>query len=141
MTPKSSACRPNLFDHLVGVGERVGGDSQAERISAPLEFYTHAPPPARRLTLGVAEGSRLPSCWSKLFPDLPLEHETHRLEQSKHPDAYCAAPGATRTGVRGARIECDKQRRQRSAMTKAMQQGFMCHEAGTNRLRCPRHPS
>jgi hypothetical protein len=36
-----------------------------------------------------------------------------------HPDAYCPASGAARTSLRGARIECDKQRRQGCAMTKA----------------------
>ena len=39
-----------------------------------------------------------------------------------HPDAYCPASGAARSSVRGARIECDKQRRQGCAMTKAKQQ-------------------
>ena len=39
-----------------------------------------------------------------------------------HPDAYCSASGAARTSVRGARIECDKQRRQGCAITKAKQQ-------------------
>jgi len=39
-----------------------------------------------------------------------------------HPDAYCAASGAARTSVRGVGIECDKQRRQGCAMTKAKQQ-------------------
>jgi hypothetical protein len=39
-----------------------------------------------------------------------------------HPDAYCPASGATRTSERGARIECDKQRRQGCAISKAKQQ-------------------
>jgi hypothetical protein len=39
-----------------------------------------------------------------------------------HPDAYCPASGAARTSLRVARIECDKQRRQGCAMTKAKQQ-------------------
>src|SRR5262249_60112078 len=37
----------------------------------------------------------------------------------RHLDAYCPASGAARTSVRGAGIECDKQRRQGCAMTKA----------------------
>jgi hypothetical protein len=39
-----------------------------------------------------------------------------------HSDAYCPASGAARTSVRDARIECDKQRRQECAMTKAKRQ-------------------
>ena len=41
-----------------------------------------------------------------------------------HPDAYCPASGAARASVRGAGIECDKQRRQECAMTKAKHQGL-----------------
>lgn len=41
----------------------------------------------------------------------------------EHPDAYCPASGAARTSVRGAGIECDKQRRQGCAMTRRWSQG------------------
>ena len=40
----------------------------------------------------------------------------------RHPDAYWPVSGAAGTSVRGAGIECDKQRRQECAMTKAKHQ-------------------
>ena len=56
----------------------------------------------------------------------------------------CPASGAARTSVRGAGIECDKQRRQGCAMTKSKHQ-VLCttrrESMGIHRFRCPRYPS
>jgi hypothetical protein len=56
-----------------------------------------------------------------------------------HPDAYCPASGASRTSVRGAGIECDKQRRHRCAMTKAKQQ-VLCVRGGNPSIPLPAAP-
>jgi hypothetical protein len=45
--------------------------------------------------------------------------DEHAAHVQGHPDAYCLASGAACSSVRGAGIECDKQRRQGCAMTKA----------------------
>jgi hypothetical protein len=50
------------------------------------------------------------------------------------------ASGAARTSLRGARIECDKQRRQGCAMTKAKQQ-VLCATRQEPSIPCRRHPS
>ena len=57
-----------------------------------------------------------------------------------HPDAYCPASGAARTSMRGARIECDKQRR-RVCHHEGNATSFTRDETGTHRFRCPQNPS
>ena len=56
-----------------------------------------------------------------------------------HPDAYCLASRAARTSVRGAVIECDKQRWQGCAMTKANQQ-FYARRGGNPSIPLPTTP-
>jgi Transposase DDE domain group 1 len=56
-----------------------------------------------------------------------------------HPDAYCSASGAARTRVRGAEIECDKQRRQGCAVTKGSNK-FYAPRGGTPSIPLPAAP-
>jgi hypothetical protein len=57
-----------------------------------------------------------------------------------HPDAYCPASGAARTSVRGAGIECDKQRRQGMRRDEGKAISFMRHRGGNPSIPLPAAP-
>jgi len=90
--------------------------------------------------------------WRWIDWALPLWRAAAAEQSSGKTLALCAGPrapstilvaglsGAARTSVKGARIECDKQRRQRRSMINPGNK-LMRHEAGTHRFRYLRYPT